>query len=39
MSPEERKQLIGRYADGYQEVVAALEGISEEGLSAHPVPG
>jgi len=39
MLPEERKQLIGRYADGYQEVVAALEGISEEGLSAHPVPG
>jgi hypothetical protein len=39
MSPEERKQLIGRYADGYQEVVAALEGFSEEGLSAHPVPG
>ena len=39
MSPEERKQLIGRYADGYQEVVAALEGFSAEGLSAHPVPG
>ena len=39
MTPEERKQLIARYADGYAEVVSALEGLSEPDRSAHPVPG
>ena len=39
MTPEERKQLIDRYADGHGEVVRALEGLSEADLSAHPVPG
>src|SRR4029079_3946165 len=39
MSPQERQQLIDRYADGYQQVTQALQGSSEEGLSAHPLPG
>src|SRR5262245_21901993 len=39
MSPQERQQLIDRYADGYQQVTEALQGISEEGLSSHPLPG
>lgn len=39
MSPEERQQLIARYADGYQEVANALEGFRGEGLSTRPLPG
>jgi hypothetical protein len=39
MSPQERQQLIERYADGYAEVARALEGFSEEHLSARPLPG
>ena len=39
MSPEERRQLIARYADGYQEVASALEGFPDDGLSARPLPG
>ena len=39
MTPEERQQLIARYADGYAEVSRALEGLSEADLSAHPLPG
>ena len=39
MSPEERRQLIARYADGYQEVASALEGFPGDGLSARPLPG
>jgi hypothetical protein len=39
MSPQERQQLIDRYADGYAEVVRALEGLDEPSLSARPLPG
>jgi hypothetical protein len=39
MSPQERQQLIDRYADGYAEVVRALEGFTEQALSARPLPG
>ncbi|HET9327334.1 MAG TPA: DinB family protein [Candidatus Eisenbacteria bacterium] len=39
MSPEERRQLIARYADGYPEVASALEGFPDDGLSARPLPG
>jgi len=39
MSPEERRQLIARYADGYQEVASALEGFPDDDLSARPLPG
>ena len=39
MSPEERQQLIARYADGYQEVAKALEGFDDKGLSARRLPG
>lgn len=39
MKAEERRGLIERYAVGYDEVVAALDGFPEDGLSAHPLPG
>ncbi|MBO0721709.1 MAG: DinB family protein [Blastocatellia bacterium] len=39
MKEEERRGLIERYAAGYDEVVAALDGFPEDGLSAHPLPG
>ena len=39
MTPEERNELIARYADGYQEVINALEGFPPESLGAHPIPG
>jgi hypothetical protein len=39
MTSEERKDLIGKYAAGYDEVVQALEGFSAEMLIAHPLPG
>jgi len=39
MSPEERQQLIAQYANGYQEVVNALDGFPEDRLGAHPIPG
>ena len=39
MTPEERTELIGRYADGYQQVLNALEGFPAERLGAHPVSG
>jgi hypothetical protein len=39
MKPEERQQLVERYADGYSEVARALEGFPLEGLSARPLPG
>src|SRR5678815_725241 len=39
MTPDERKQLISRYADGYKEVMNALEGFPADSLGAHPIPG
>jgi hypothetical protein len=39
MTEAERQELIDRYADGYNEVVRALEGFTAETLTAHPRPG
>ena len=39
MTPEERNNLITRYADGYQQVVNALEGFPADNLGAHPIAG
>jgi hypothetical protein len=39
MTPEERKELIFTYADGYQEVMKALDGFPADSLGAHPIPG
>jgi hypothetical protein len=39
VSPAERQQLVARYAQGYSEVEKALEGLSEQSLSAHPISG
>jgi DinB superfamily len=39
MTPEERNEFIARYADGYQEVLNALEGFPNDSLGAHPIPG
>jgi hypothetical protein len=39
MTPEERKELIARYAAGYDEVVGALQGFTAEMLTAHPLAG
>jgi DinB superfamily len=39
MTPEERKDLIGKYAAGYDEVINALDGFSSDSLGAHPIPG
>jgi hypothetical protein len=38
MSPQERQQLIARYAEGVAEVERALDGFPEENLSARPLP-
>lgn len=39
MTPEERNDLIARYAAGYEEVAQALNGFPAESLGAHPIPG
>src|SRR5678810_1185593 len=39
MTSDERKQLISRYADGYKEVMNALDGFPADSLGAHPIPG
>lgn len=39
MTQAERQKLINRYADGYNEVMRALEGIPTDKLTAHPIPG
>ena len=39
MTYEERQNLIAQYAQGYDEVVAALEGFRPDELTAHPLPG
>ena len=39
MTPEERKDLIGQYSAGYDEVMNALNGFPADSFSAHPIPG
>jgi hypothetical protein len=39
MDRKERDELIARYAAGYDEVKAALEGFPAGGLTAHPIVG
>ena len=39
MTPEERKDLIAKYAAGYDEVMNALNGFPADSLGAHPIPG
>lgn len=39
MDSEQRRVLIDKYADGYDEVVRALEGFPAGSLTAHPIPG
>jgi DinB superfamily len=39
MTPEERKDLIAKYAAGYEEVINALKEFPEDSLGAHPIPG
>jgi hypothetical protein len=39
MTREERRELIARYAAGYDEVVKALEGFPADKLTAHPIAG
>jgi DinB superfamily len=39
MTPEERNELIAKYAAGYDEVMNALNGFPADSLAAHPIPG
>lgn len=39
MTSEERKELIARYKDGYNEVARHLDGFPKALLTAHPIPG
>jgi hypothetical protein len=39
MTPEERNDLIARYAAGYEEVAQALNGFPAESLGERPIPG
>jgi hypothetical protein len=39
MTNEERKELIEKYAAGYEEVAKALENFPKEHLTAHPIEG
>ena len=39
MTPQERNDLIAKYAAGYDEVAQALDGFPAESLNAHPIPG
>lgn len=39
MTPEERNDLIAKYAAGYDYVMDALEGFPADSLAAHPIPG
>jgi len=39
MTPDERNDLIARYAAGYEEVVQALNGFPAESLGARPIAG
>jgi DinB superfamily len=39
VTKEGRKELISKYAAGYEEVVKALDGFPEDKLTAHPIAG
>jgi hypothetical protein len=39
MTSEERKELIAKYKNGYNEVTANLDGFPQALLTAHPIPG
>jgi DinB superfamily len=39
MTPEERNELIAKYAAGYDEIINALNGFPADSLGAHPIPG
>ena len=39
MTKENRERLVRQYAQGYDDVVAALEGFPPEALVTHPLPG
>jgi hypothetical protein len=39
MNRQEREHLIDRYREGVDEVVRALDGFPEAGLTAHPIAG
>ena len=39
MTPEERNELIAKYAAGYEEVAQALNGFPAESLNARLIPG
>jgi DinB superfamily len=39
MRADERRELMAKYAAGYDEVVEALAGFPEGHLTAHPLPG
>ena len=39
MTPQERSALIKQYADGYNEVVSALDDFPPESLGSRPIPG
>ncbi len=39
MTPEERNDLIAKYAAGYDAVMNALDGFPADSLGAHPLPG
>lgn len=39
MTSEERRELITKYAAGYDEIVNALAGFTAETLTARPLPG
>jgi hypothetical protein len=39
MNQDERRELIARYARGYDEVNTALQGFTPEELNAHPLSG
>ena len=39
MTPEERSDLIAKYAAGYDEVMKALDGFPADSIGAHPIPG
>src|SRR5262249_5088259 len=39
LTTEERKELISKYAAGYDEVVKALDGFPKDKLTAHPIAG
>jgi hypothetical protein len=39
MNAQERRELIARYQDGYNQVAESLKGFPADSLTAHPIPG